>query len=220
MSGIHQMPWVAPLALSPCCRVAYPSVLLMHFDTFPFIDTMGNPITTEAATGYPDFLPLGKYTVQDTVIKKFGVSSANITSGGYSGVSIQTASASLAIPADFTVEAWVYLSSTAGTHNVADIITTDSWGLYCLEQGYEGAWKIDFSHSGTDYYSTTTIPRTTWKHIAVTRCGTILKMFINGVLVNTFTDNHSDATATTAYMAYGNLGYINSRSITLATWKS
>lgn len=84
----------------------------------------------------------------------------------------------------FTVEAWVYWTSTStastgyqtiiGGHNA----TASTWGMYVK---YSNSYA-SFYVNGTLVETTTAVPRNEWVHIAATRdSSNVVKVFINGV---------------------------------------
>ena len=92
----------------------------------------------------------------------------------------------------FTVECWVNLQNytTDGivTKRRTDTLLTGSWGIFVTTSGF-----IRFQGVGwASTYTATTgaIPLNTWTHIAVSRSGTNLSVYVNGVRVINVTDSY------------------------------
>jgi hypothetical protein len=96
---------------------------------------------------------------------------------------------------DFTVEGWIYL--TASTAGVQSVITKGASGIF---QPYyfwiSSARALNFSSSSTgashDISNGTTlgtIALNTWYHIAASRSGSSLRLFLNGSLITTITNS-------------------------------
>ena len=85
---------------------------------------------------------------------------------------------------DFTVEAWVYFTSSGNNQGIIDSATglsTSALGQWFLYR--DGSSKLQFGvHvGGAIATSTATLPVNTWTHVAASRSGTSVKLFINGV---------------------------------------
>ena len=111
---------------------------------------------------------------------------------------------------DFTMEAWIYLSS----YNTSQ--SSQIMGL--RERGVSQSWILYANSSGTLFFeigptptfslssSSNTIPLNTWKHVAVTRNGTSannVKLFIDGVQVGQGSTNISTADSDTNVFSIG-----------------
>ena len=127
---------------------------------------------------------------------------------------------------DFTIECWVYLTSTPG--NYAPFATT--W--VNASSTYANRWFLGVGTSGRLTWfdsagnfginESTSITLNTWLHIAVVRSGSTITMYKNGVSVGTQTTNQSyttDNLVSVGYVASGNYisGYISNLRIVKGT---
>lgn len=98
------------------------------------------------------------------------------------------------VSGDFTVEAWFYCTAIPSTFG--DIITKGATGIY---QPYyifinsSGNLLFYSSSNGTSWnvangVSFGSVSVNTWYHVAVSRVGTAMRLFLNGVLANTITN--------------------------------
>lgn len=159
-----------------------PTRFLAHFDgtdgATSFIDSSSYnvPITTVSTAQL------------STTIKKFGSASLYLPANtAYATVPVTTANFA---GQDFCIELWVYPVTKGGVGNVIGhsgaSVTLDGFALQWdstptdtvrFLSGYlgGGAWTLDQT-------SVLTVALNTWTHIAVTREGQILRVFINGVI--------------------------------------
>ena len=84
---------------------------------------------------------------------------------------------------DFTIEAWIWpVSPYSGNQHIAGTRTTGSassyhWGIYM-----DGNRKITFGHSGAILgLFSTAVTGGAWNHVAVSRTGSAVKGYLNGV---------------------------------------
>jgi hypothetical protein len=103
------------------------------------------------------------------------------------------------ISGDFTVEAWFYATALPSAGNYGDIVTKGASGIY---QPYyffvnsSGALLFYSSSNGSswDVSSATnlgTVSVNRWYHVAVSRQGTALRLFLDGSLITTITNGSS-----------------------------
>ena len=158
---------------------------LGHFDgtngATAFVDSSGNNVTITTVG-----------TAQlSTSIKKFGTASLYLPANT-AYTTIPSTVANFA-GKDFCIELWVYPITKTGYGNIIghDLATTSFVGFNLqwtfsgnfirFLSGYQGAgiWTLDAT-------STVVVALNVWTHIAITRQGQVLRVFINGVKVIEF----------------------------------
>jgi hypothetical protein len=87
---------------------------------------------------------------------------------------------------DFTVECWIYPTSISGAQKgiISKGSNTTGWELRI---GGAVSSGLDFSYTSTAVTSAFAVTLNTWHHVALTRSGTSMKSFLNGVNVGTAT---------------------------------
>lgn len=90
---------------------------------------------------------------------------------------------------DFTVEAWIYTGSTSQQCIIGANRNVDGVGAWMLNLNYTGRVRFFCSYSGgtvLDYnVGSGTISDSAWHHVAATRNGSSLRIFVDGTQVGT-----------------------------------
>ena len=102
---------------------------------------------------------------------------------------------------DFTVEGWAYTPSF-GTPQ--QLIANDTAGGFAMAINADGTIAFGYSLVADRLTTTTSTTAGTWNHLAVTRSGTTLRIFINGVIGATGTDSQNFPAGTVRFGADGN----------------
>jgi hypothetical protein len=132
--------------------------------------------------------------VLSTARSKFGTASLAPSANGYALIAGSTDF--LLFQGDYTVEAWVYFTSTASGQYIVQIGNTssDRWIVYTLPSNVIGV----YSGSGVANVITgsTTVTANTWHHVAVARSGTTTTLYLDGVSQGTTTSTAFPSTGT------------------------
>lgn len=183
---------------TPLTAIANTSLLTLQSSTFIDNSTNNFTITVNGDTKPRSFNPFGNTVTSDIsyTVATVGGSMYFDGTGDY-----LTAADNIAyeITGDFTVEAWFYCTALPGAGLFGDIITKGASGVY---QPYyifvrdTGALVFYSSSTGSSWdvasnVSFGTIVTNAWYHVAVSRSGSSLRMFLNGALINTITNSNA-----------------------------
>jgi hypothetical protein len=129
----------------------------------------------------------------DTAYSKFGGSSLYLQSANSAYITIPNNSDFTLGSSNWTIDLWFYLTTTPGTY-----------GLFSQYQDSNNYFEIYLSgttsiivyekNGGSAYVNltaTTTLAATTWYHLAVERYGSLILVFLNGVLIGNAACTHT-----------------------------
>jgi hypothetical protein len=126
-----------------------------------------------------------------TAQSKYGGASASFDgSGDY--IQFTDSNSVLDLPGDFTLEFWLYRTNASNKHAFVQI-----GNLVLYADAGDGTLRVWDGGSGP--LSGGSISTATWQHIAMTRAGTVARLFIDGSVVNT---NNAFITAISTTQAY------------------
>jgi hypothetical protein len=184
----------------------YDNILLMHFDdnrtgTFdPYGDKVSLLMHMDGTNNSTTFIDSSSYNRNITVNGPAKLSSSQSMFGGTSVAFdadtsyLRVASGSdFAFPSDFTIECWVYFTNSSrgyqgiiGAHSGSDqtgwVLYLETNNILTFNSGAGSGWTGAVS-------SGETITPNEWHHIAVSRSGSSLRIFIDGTLKGTITSN-------------------------------
>jgi hypothetical protein len=196
---------------SPLTAIANTSLLTCQSNRFKDNSTNAFTITPSgnaAVTPFSPFAPLAEYSAGSN-----GGSGYFDGSGDYLALPSNSA---FAFSGDFTVEGWIYLTSTAAT--TKGIFGTgpnsNEFSLY-LTSGNQLNFVIEFvvvAGGGT-------VSINTWTHVACSRSSGTVRLFINGNIVNTTSNATSISASAPLVSSSGSPfpGYISSLRILKGT---
>ena len=189
--------------------------------TDPYIDNVSLLLHGEGVAGSTNIVDSsakhaivansGSATIS-TAQKKFGSSSIYFNGSNQSYVLTNADSGLQFGTGDFTVEFFLYVTSTAVSQT---LISTEGWnGNYARPNGFGlflegGSGTLSFySQSAFRGYSNQGVAANTWTHIALTRAGNTWTFYINGQAAGSFTYSLTHNDNTLILGRGGNFSYI------------
>lgn len=156
------------------------TALLMHMDSLPFTDVVGNAVTnfgsTQLSTGIAAFSNSAKFS---------------------GGQALALPSSALDFGAkDHTVELWVYPTVNDGSYRT---LVSGSWGWQLYAVNGSLSLYVSASATGGSYFVSLStaagvLPANAWSDVAVTRQGSVWTIYVNGVAKASTTANGTMAT--------------------------
>jgi hypothetical protein len=199
---------------APLTAITNTSLLLNYTNGGIFDNAMMNNLET-----------VGNAQISTSVFK-YGTGSMSLSASGNT-LRTQYNNPSLSMgTGDFTIEGWVYLSSTPSTNGVFQMSGTSGGFVnnqtanLALGTNSSSTWQIYAKNTYT-ISSSTTIPVGSWIHFALVRSGTTTVLYINGTALITLTADSTNYS--TPYIGLGSIydatsyplgGYIDDLRVT------
>jgi len=124
---------------------------------------------------------------------------------------------------DFTIEAWVYLASLGTSKSIVSTYNNAPTGYWDWQVKTNNVLELSRDSGAVIITGATALTANTWIHVAVSRSGTSVKQFINGVLdtTNTSSGSLSSSNATAIGSTVNNInnfyGYISNLRLVKGT---
>jgi hypothetical protein len=166
--------------------------------------------TISVGAGTPSVQPFSQFAPTQAYVASQLGGSAYFDSSGDS-LTIPSAPA-LNMTGDFCMEAWAY-PTTAGISfawkYTAGVVSTSEY-FWAIDGTNQLSVALD-GGGGEDYFRTAanTITLNAWNHCVITRVGTAVRQFINGVLQSYNTTSRTLNTTSTNFSTSANSGYIS-----------
>ena len=217
-TSLYNGPFTPPN--TPLLKVANTAVLTAQSETF--IDNSPNGLAI-TRNGDVKVTQLNPFNIVPKEVKQPNTYSYYFDgSGDYLSMASNSA---LALPGDFTVESWVYVTSFAAERTIIDLrgatSTVGFLGAIAITTGYPFIYK---ESTGTILTSSTAVTSNAWTHVAFVRSGTTLVIYVNGINCGSTTDSTSWSAPNTTGRIGANkdassvmLGYISNLRVVKGT---
>ena len=196
------LPSFAPLTSTP------DTTLLLKMDSASIVDaTRKQTITT-----------IGDVKITNKVVK-YGTNSMYFDGVG-DGLMVPSSTAMAPGTGDFTYECWVYPTSSTITYRM--IFGLDSYGGSTPFRLYQNSTVFALWYTSNSNIVSSTIAINAWHHVAMTRAGTSLRLFVNGTQVGSTVSTLTNYAASNfrvgsdSSSTYPFIGYISDLRVTLA----
>jgi hypothetical protein len=172
------------------------TIALLHCDGADASTT----VTNSAAGGSTTFTANGDCQI-DTAFSKFG-SASLLFDGSGDTLTFDGSGTDWTWAGDFAVDLWIRCTSKVADTAARRILGfgSGSTSFEIFVQTVSGVILVDTGAGTTKITGTTDVATSTWKHVAVTRSGTSMKLFVDGVQEgSTATDSTTWAGNATSY---------------------
>jgi hypothetical protein len=186
------------------------TVSLLTCQSNRFVDNSANAfaITTAATPAVTPFQPFGAPT---TAYSASTIGGSGYFDGSGDYLSSPIDAAFQFGTGDFTIESWWYPTTISSTYqSIAGVWLTSQYGW--LLQVRSTDVLVAVGGGSFTVVGSATIAPNQWHHVAATRSGTTVRVFLNGVLLNSGTSSASATASTSLQIARnedGNQQYVN-----------